>query len=85
MNLSALLLAPRQRPAAVLLKWAADIAFFQDNVHNHHLLKEICQQLECVTLSARETLFNEGDKGDSFYALIKGGVSIVEGPVSSLF
>ena len=65
----------------VLLDWADGIAFFQDNVHNLHLLGECCKVLESVELAPGEKLFNEGDKGDCFYALIEGAVSIVEGPV----
>ena len=66
---------------ATLRTWAKGITFFQDNVHNAHLLGECCKVLECLTLKAGEVLFKQGDPGDAFICLIKGGVSILEGPV----
>ena len=64
-----------------LRTWAEGITFFQDNVHNAHLLGECCKVLECLTLKPGEVLFKQGDPGDAFICLIKGGVSILEGTV----
>ena len=62
---------------ALVERWADGVAFFHENLPAR-MLSHCCALLQCVSLSAGQTLFSRGDRHDSFFAVVAGAVLMEE-------
>jgi len=60
-----------------LVELVKDIKVFKEFQSNRAQLEELCKNLYLKSLPEGKTLFEQGDRGDSFYVILEGSVDIL--------
>jgi CRP-like cAMP-binding protein len=60
----------------IIANYVKDIKVFKDFQSNEEQMYELCKNLTLKSLAENKVLFEQGDKGDSYFIILEGNVEI---------